>query len=890
MSQPISASDRSRPYASNKVLPDPQQHDDDTVLISTTPGAEREIHQRSHDDDYLFTKATSTRVKPISSATTSRENSRVGWLAKSLTQKLVKGLGSTTSVNTVHELIDDFTIENDFVARSKTFSGSIVSSSTSNFEELSNNNSICIHCSFRCLLVSTMLIMIIVPIITLVLLSIGFSLLAANDVKMQVITQSFRRAESYISDFLWVCMEATYAQKNAIYKMYFMNESGININNDNSNIYSPQGVENLQKILAVSHKQYIGKIYLVDFTRSTGDYIYVDTGYQVMEPIENETETMFEPRQEVFQMLQPDNETSLSSTFYFTQLGKRRTVVWEEPTSKWDPRDYEFYALSQVYDEALVPLDVQWQGETIEQRVYTCFQANIYSPYDSQFVGVTSINVNIEYLANFVRSFYVSPRSFVAIIEMFSREDGIHKRVVGFKNASSIAIYDSSLEFEYRIAEASEIADPLLKYVVINVLPSNISGYASYHDVSYSDAHIQTFVFEGENYIVSHGVANGTAALNTQWLVAVVAPETDFTSNVSMLAGINVGVSILCLIASLFFSFIFSRAVSKPLTYFSSESKAISNLEINKGKPFHSSIKELLELSTAFENMKMALRCFKKFVPSELVRDMLQKGNEISLGGKLVNNLTIFFSDIENFTTWSEELEPQILIKQLTEYFHVFTEEIIFEKGTLDKYIGDSVMSFWGAPQPSTISGIRACKAALRCQVRMAELRKKWAKERKPLLRCRIGIHSGSCIVGNFGSRWRLNYTIIGDSVNLASRLEGTNKFYNTQIIVSEDTYLRPYVAEQLEFRKIDKISVKGKSIGCIIYELLGRKKELPPIATILSEESAEITRDQRPLPLADEELLQMRPFYDEALNHYFNGNFVDAALQFDELWRRIRR
>ena len=260
--------------------------------------------------------------------------------------------------------------------------------------------------------------------------------------------------------------------------------------------------------------------------------------------------------------------------------------------------------------------------------------------------------------------------------------------------------------------------------------------------------------------------------------MAVVAPQTDFTSNVFMLAGINVGISILCLIASLFFSFLFSRAVSKPLTYFSCESKAISNLEINKGKPFHSTIKEVLELSTAFENMKMALRSFKKFVPSELVREMLQKGNEINLGGKLVNNLTIFFSDIENFTTLSEELEPQILIKQLSEYFHVLTEEIILEKGTLDKYIGDSVMGFWGAPQYSTLSGIRACKASLRCQMRMEELRKKWAKERKPLMRCRIGIHSGSCIVvsihlltsiyftvmqkGNFGSRWRLNYTIIG--------------------------------------------------------------------------------------------------------------------------------
>lgn len=154
------------------------------------------------------------------------------------------------------------------------------------------------------------------------------------------------------------------------------------------------------------------------------------------------------------------------------------------------------------------------QGETIEQRVYTCFQANIYSPHNSHFIGVTSINVNIEYLANFVRSFYVSPRSFVAIIEMFHREDGIHKRVIGFKNASSIAIYDPSLEYEYRIADEWEIGDPLLRHVVINIIPAKISGYSLYKDTSYPDAHVQTFLFEGEEYIVSHGVVNRTISLN----------------------------------------------------------------------------------------------------------------------------------------------------------------------------------------------------------------------------------------------------------------------------------------------------------------------------------------------------------------------------------------
>src|SRR3989338_1025732 len=119
-------------------------------------------------------------------------------------------------------------------------------------------------------------------------------------------------------------------------------------------------------------------------------------------------------------------------------------------------------------------------------------------------------------------------------------------------------------------------------------------------------------------------------------------------------------------------------------------------------------------------------------------------------------------------------------------------------------------MAFWGAPNFMIDTAMRSCRAAIKCQERMEKLRKVWEKQNKPLFKCRIGIHTGSCIIGNIGSLWRLNYTALGDSVNLASRLEGQNKFYGTEILISQDTYKT--VSNSFHCRRIDTVGVKGKS------------------------------------------------------------------------------
>lgn len=180
---------------------------------------------------------------------------------------------------------------------------------------------------------------------------------------------------------------------------------------------------------------------------------------------------------------------------------------------------------------------------------------------------------------------------------------------------------------------------------------------------------------------------------------------------------------------------------------------------------------------------------------------------------------------MEGFTTVSESIPPEQLVELLAEYLGEMSRIIAEENGTVDKYIADAVMAFWGAPQSVPDHAHRAARAALRCQQRLAELENKWVAEGKPVFRARIGLNTGEIIVGNMGSAERLNYTVIGDAVNLASRLEAINKYYGTRIIVGETT--QKLIADSYATRLPDIVAVKGKSEAIRIYELVTEKNAL---------------------------------------------------------------
>ena len=212
-------------------------------------------------------------------------------------------------------------------------------------------------------------------------------------------------------------------------------------------------------------------------------------------------------------------------------------------------------------------------------------------------------------------------------------------------------------------------------------------------------------------------------------------------------------------------------------------------------------------------------KAFSRYLAPDVVKQIALNPNSFKLGGEK-REMTFFFSDIADFTTISEKLGTEKLFHLMQEYLSAMTDILISNKGTLDKYIGDAVMGFFNAPIYIEKSEYFACKTALEQQEWLVELNKKWEKEGIPTIVSRIGINTGEAMVGNIGSEVRFNYTVIGDHVNLASRLEWVNKEYGTKICVSENTYEK--TKEDFFFRELDIIRVKGKEQGIKIYELVG--------------------------------------------------------------------
>ncbi len=221
---------------------------------------------------------------------------------------------------------------------------------------------------------------------------------------------------------------------------------------------------------------------------------------------------------------------------------------------------------------------------------------------------------------------------------------------------------------------------------------------------------------------------------------------------------------------------------------------------------------------------EMVKSIFGHYVSPAIVNELISDTDKLRLGGER-RELTVLFSDIAGFTSISEELPPEELVDLLNEYLDAMTSIIIKNIGTLDKYEGDAIMAFWGAPIPLRDHAYYACLSAIEMQQALNQLGKGSDKNKKKInLQTRIGINTGEMIVGNMGGKERFDYTVIGDNVNLAARLEVTNKNYGTNIIISHNTY--QHVKDYVIVRELDTIVVKGKTEGTTIYELIDMRKE----------------------------------------------------------------
>jgi adenylate cyclase len=216
---------------------------------------------------------------------------------------------------------------------------------------------------------------------------------------------------------------------------------------------------------------------------------------------------------------------------------------------------------------------------------------------------------------------------------------------------------------------------------------------------------------------------------------------------------------------------------------------------------------------------------FTYYVSSSVVNEILKDPSRLRLGGDK-RELSVLFSDIRGFTTISEGLSPEDLTNLLNEYLTVMTDVVFKYDGTLDKYMGDALMAIYGAPLEQPDHAYRACASAIEMLEELGKLNEKWIQEGKKPLDIGIGINTGTMMVGNMGSEQRFDYTVMGDAVNLGSRLEGANKAYQTNILISDETYKR--VKNDFVCMELDSVRVEGKTHPVTIFQLVGRK-DIPP-------------------------------------------------------------
>jgi adenylate cyclase len=327
------------------------------------------------------------------------------------------------------------------------------------------------------------------------------------------------------------------------------------------------------------------------------------------------------------------------------------------------------------------------------------------------------------------------------------------------------------------------------------------------------------FNFPKNNQIYLAAYRQFPSSFGRPWEVLTVAPINDFlvefeSSNYKLFFG-----GLIAFLVVAFLSFYFSKMISKPLELLAYEIQHLMEFKLEKDISISSKIFEIRLLSQSIARLKNTLSAFTSYVPRDLVNDLLGSGKPIELGGES-RYLTIFFSDLKDFSALSEITPSRELLLRVSSYLELFTYAIKEEKGTIDKFIGDSVMAFWGAPLLEQNHAYHACVAAVKSQRRMKLLNDVLLAEEKPPLIARIGIHSDAVLVGNIGSSERLSYTVMGDGVNVASRLEGINKDYGTRICVSHSLFKE--AGERLWVRPIDMITVKGRKGEILIYELLG--------------------------------------------------------------------
>ena len=456
---------------------------------------------------------------------------------------------------------------------------------------------------------------------------------------------------------------------------------------------------------------------------------------------------------------------------------------------------------------------------------------------DGAFIGCASADITLDALSRFLANHRASAGSITLIA------NPANGAIISAPDPSKVVQkHDNRTEF----ARLDTIAD------------ENIREAYRLHRETDSDDFLFSSPENGEE--ISAAFSRVPISLGKPWEVIILTPTDEFVGTLK-----RTNRQIIALIAALtgvelLLIYFFSRQLSQPIEVVSQGLRSVQDLTFSHATLPSSNIKEIKELQTAVSLFETSLRSFSSFVPLDVVRKLIRTGTPLTLGVEQ-RFLTVLFTDLKDFSALSEQMAPNDLLAQLSRYFEVVSQAIAEESGTVDKFIGDGIMAFWGAPAHRDDHVLRACCGALRAARRMQQLNSQWSQQERPPLQLRVGLHSADVLVGNVGSSERLSYAVIGDGVNVAARLEGMNKTFGTTICVSDSVV--EAVGADVVTRPIRKVQVKGRKHEFMIYELLGIRNSRDPelAAAVGIERLCDMTQTAS-------EYFERRQF-DQAALHY---------------------
>jgi adenylate cyclase len=485
--------------------------------------------------------------------------------------------------------------------------------------------------------------------------------------------------------------------------------------------------------------------------------------------------------------------------------GSREELGVQADRAEDDPRPRPFYVAAK---QAGVPTWTDtyvFIGSRTSRTLPGVTRATPVHRADGALLGVLTADFDLVALSEFLGTVKVGDHGVAFVVEL--RDDGT-ERVIAHPTPALLTTGEGSA------VPAQSVDDPRVRACLAHL------------DLRAAPEALVPVRFDagGTRYLGSYRRLDGDRGLH--WAVALVLPEDDVMAAVNENRRATIGITAASTLVAVALAVLLSMQIAGALRRLATETEAIGGFHLKQKPVIESRVIEVRKLAVAVEDMKRSLRSFQKFVPVDVVRALVASGREAVLGGKRAE-ITVHFSDIADFTTVSETLDPEQLVPLLSEYLGAMSAEILASNGTIDKYIGDAIMAFWGAPSPVADHAFIACRTALENQRTLARLREEWAARGQPALRARVGLHTGVAVVGNIGSDARLDFTAIGDTVNLASRVEGLNKTYGTELMITEATHR--LVEGRVVARTLDRVAVKGKAQAEMVYELLGLDGEVDP-------------------------------------------------------------